>query len=167
MNFLRGSTRWLGAYVVAALVGYTIASVGITAHNLARLGALGIDIGAANAWDTVVFDFKALSPTFGTITKYGSVVWLGFLIAFGTAHVLLVFLSRLQRKARLDLALFALAGATAMAVGLAIIDAQYKVSMISGTGGVSGYLTQLLAGAAAGATFAACRRASGNAGVGS
>jgi hypothetical protein len=165
MNLLRGTTRWLGAYVVAALVGYTIASVGITAHNLARLGALGIDIGAANAWDTVVFDFKALSPTFGTITKYGSVVWLGFLIAFGAAHVPLVSLSRLRRRTHFDLALFALAGATAMVVGIAIIDAQYKVSMISGTSGVSGYLAQLLAGVAAGVTFAACLRASDNAGA--
>lgn len=160
MNLLRFTVRWLGAYVAAALAGYAIASVGVTAHNLARLSALGVDIGMANAWDTIVFDFKALSPTFGTITKYGSVIWLGFLIAFGTAHLLHFFLARRWRGKHLELALFALAGITAMVVGIAIIDAQYKVSMISGTAGVSGYLTQLSAGALAGMIFAACFGAS-------
>jgi hypothetical protein len=154
MNFLKGVTRWLGAYAIAALVGYAIASVGITAHNLVRLGSLGVDIGFADAWNTLIFDFKGLSPTFGTITKYGSVVWLGFLLAFSTAHVV-----RVWRTRYLDVALFALAGATSMAVGIAIIDAQYKVSMISGTGGVSGYITQLLAGAMAGLIFTVSLRA--------
>jgi hypothetical protein len=165
MNILGKVTRWLGAYATAALAGYAIASVGITAHNLARLAALGIDIGIADAWGTIVFDFKALSPTFGTLTKYGSVVWLGYLLAFGTAQVLHVLVARRWRSKYLDVAVFALAGATAMMVGIAIIDAQYKVSMISGTGGVSGYLVQLFAGAMAGAIFALCIRASANPGV--
>src|SRR5688572_2924498 len=106
MNGLNGLARWLGAYAAAALVGYALATVGITTHNLARLGALGIDIGFADAWSTIVFDFKGLSPTFGTITKYGSVVWLGFLIAFGTAHVLHLALARRLRFTHLDLVLF-------------------------------------------------------------
>ena len=163
MSPVKSTTRWLGASLVAAVVGYTLASVGITAHTLARLGANGANIGAADAWQTMVFDFKALSPTFGTITKYGSVLWLGYLIAFATAQGLHALLLRYQRN--LDLPLFALAGATSMVVGIAIIDAQYNVSMISGTGGVSGYLVQLLAGALAGATFALCRRATNDSGV--
>jgi len=153
MKVLRTTSRWAGAYVVAALIGYTVASVGITSHNLARLSALGVDIGWADVWDTILFDFKALSPTFSTITKYGSVVWLGLLIAFLTAQLLQRGFARWWRGTRFDLVLFALAGATAMVVGIAIIDAQYKVSMISGTGGVSGYLTQLMAGALAGMAF--------------
>jgi hypothetical protein len=159
MNFLSGAARWSGAFIVAALVGYTLASVGITLHNLARLGALGIDIGFANAWNTILFDFKALSPTFSTVTKFGSVVWLGFFIAFPVAHALNTLLARWWRSAHRDRILFALAGATAMAVGIAIIDAQYKVTLVSGTGGVSGYLTQLLAGASGGLTFALLFRA--------
>jgi hypothetical protein len=154
MRILQRFVRWLGAYSAAALVGYTIASVAITTHNLARLAALGIDIGFADAWNTIVFDFKAMSPTFGTITKYGSVVCVGLLIAFAVAHALRLVLTRRWRADRSDLALFALAGTASMAVGIAIIDAQYDVSMISGTGGVSGYIAQLLAGAIAGATFA-------------
>ena len=153
MKVLGMASRWAGAYVTAALIGYTIASFGITSHNLARLSALGIEIGWGNAWDTLWFDFKALSPTFSTVTKYGSVVWLGFLIAFPTAQLLRRVFARWWRGTRFDLALFALAGIAAMVVGIAIIDAQYKVSMISGTGGVSGYLTQLLAGALAGMAF--------------
>lgn len=160
MNLPQFTVRWLGAYAVAALAGYSMASVGVTAHNLARLSALGVDIGMANTWDTILFDFKALSPTFGTITKYGSVVWLGFLIAFGTAHLLHFLVARRWRRKHLELALFALAGVAAMAVGLAIIDSQYKVSMISGTAGVSGYLTQLSAGALAGIVFTTCFAAS-------
>jgi len=156
MNTIRFTIRWLGAYAVAAMAGYAIASLGITSHNLARLSALDVYIGIADAWNTIVFDFKALSPTFATVTKYGSVVWLGFLIAFATAQILRVLLERRWRSRYLGIALFALAGVTAMIVGIAIIDAQYKVSMISGTGGVSGYLTQLLAGAIAGAIFVGC-----------
>ncbi len=159
MSFLRSAARWLGAYTAAALAGYTLASVGITAHNLVRLRALGIDIDMGEAWNTIVFDFQALSPTLGTITKFGSVVWLGFLIAFGAAHLLLVSLAGRVRAPNLDMALFALAGAMAMATGIAIIDAQYKVSMISGTAGVSGYVTQLIAGALAGVTFTVIFRA--------
>jgi hypothetical protein len=147
-------SRWCGAYLVSAVVGYALAILGITGHNLARLGALGVEIGIADAWKTLVFDFKGLSPTFGTITKYGSVVWLGFLIAFPTAFALHLFFARFWDARYLRLGLFALAGATSMVAGLAIIDAQYKVSMISGTGGVSGYLAQLCAGAIAGLVFA-------------
>ena len=153
MNVWAWLSRLCGAYLLSALVGYALASLGITAHNLARLGALEVEISMADVWNTVVFDFKGLSPTFGTITKYGSVVWLGFLIAFPTACALHALLARIWGARHLDLFLFALAGTTSMVVGIAIIDTQYKVSMISGTGGVSGYLTQLGAGAIAGLVF--------------
>jgi hypothetical protein len=159
VKILATTTRWLGAYFTAVLIGYALASVGITVHNLARLSALGIDIGFGDALSTICFDFKALSPTFSTLMKYGNVVALGFLIAFPTAHALHALLARRVRAAYLDLALFALAGTTAMIAGIAIVNAQYNLSMVYGTSGVSGYLAQLLAGAVGGATFALCRRA--------
>lgn len=159
MKFLGTTARWLGAYATAVLIGYAFASVGITVHNLARLSALGIDIELGEALKTICFDFKALSPTFSTLLKYGNVVALGFLIALPAAQALHALLARRVRAAHLDLTLFSLAGIAAMIAGVAVVDAQFNLSMVYGTSGVTGYLTQLLAGAIGGATFALCRRA--------
>jgi hypothetical protein len=144
---------WIGAYFFASLVGYALAVASITAHNLVRLMQVGAHISAADALSTFVFDFKGLSPTFGTITKYGSILFLGFAIAFATAHVLYFFLAPRLRSARLARGLFPLAGATGMAVGLAILNAQYDVSMIAGTRGITGLGMQYVAGAIAGWVF--------------
>jgi hypothetical protein len=158
MHILRFLTHWMGAYSIAALIGYILASVAVTANNLLRLQRVGADIEASQFFNTLLFDFKALSPTFATIAKFGSVVWLGFLIAFATAHCLRSVLGMRLPGRPLDLVLFPLAGATAMVVGIAFIDAQYDVSMVSGTSGVSGMLTQCVSGAIAGLVFVKCLR---------
>jgi len=158
MTIFRPFTHWMGAYSVAAVVGYALASAGVTAHNLLRLQQVGADIGAGQALSTFLFDFQALSPTFATITKYGSVIFLGFVIGFAAAHLLHVWLATRLPTRALDSILFPLAGATAMAVGMTLMDATYDVSMVSGTSGISGFLTQCLSGAIAGFVFVTCLR---------
>ncbi len=135
-----------------------LASAGATAPNLLRLQQVGADIEIGQVLSTLLFDFKALSPTFATIEKFGSVLWLGFLIAFATAHCLRSLLGRHLPARPLDLVLFPLAGATAMVTGIGLMDAKYDVSMVSGTSGLSGMLVQCLAGAVAGLLFVKCLR---------
>jgi hypothetical protein len=158
MHSLRLLTRWMGAYSIAALVGYALASVGVTSNNLVRLRRLGADIEAGQFFSTLLFDFKALSPTFATIGKFGSVLWLGFLIAFAIAYCLRGVLALRLPGRPLDLVLFPLAGVAAIVVGIAFMDAQYDVSLVSGTSGFSGMLVQCLSGAIAGLVFVQCLR---------
>jgi hypothetical protein len=144
--------RIVFAYLFAALAGYVVAIVFATTANLLNLREVGAEIGAGVALRTYLFDLWGMTPRF-EITRYGTVMLIGFAIAFPVAALL----RRLALRAnpaitRVVPYLYPLAGATAIGTGLTIMYMQYEVTAVAGARG-AGFWAQCLAGALAGFVF--------------
>src|SRR5690606_30565877 len=79
--------RALVAFVVAAIIGYVVATLFSTAANLIRLSAVGAQISFGDAVRTFFFDLRRMAPALDW-TKYGSLIIISFAIAFPVAAVL-------------------------------------------------------------------------------
>jgi hypothetical protein len=146
------ATRTLVAFVVAASVAYLCATLFYTTNNLMRLGAVGAEISMAEALRTFLFDVRGMAPSF-VWTQYGSLIFIGFAIAFVVAALLRHLSLRLEKTRAIAPYLYPLAGATALAVILATSYPKYEVFMFPGARGVLGVLAQCVAGAIGGYLF--------------
>lgn len=131
-------TAWLLAVIVAAALG----SIVQTQFNLGALQALGVPM----PWDlrliTTARDLAGFTPLFGAL------VAAGFLIAFLATGLL----RRWLRNGRT--ALYALAGAVAIAAILLIMTAAFGMVPIAAARGLGGFVALALCGAAGGVLFA-------------
>ncbi len=152
MTTLQRMPRILFAYLLAALAGYVAAIVFATTANLLNLREIGADIGAGDALRTYAIDLWGMTPRF-ELTRYGTVMLIGFAIAFPVAAVLRHLALRASPAgARVAPWLYPLAGATAIGTGLTIMYMQYEVTAVAGARG-AGFWAQCLAGALAGLVF--------------
>jgi hypothetical protein len=140
------------AYLLAALAGYVVAIVFATTANLLNLRAVGAEIGVGDALRTYAFDLWGMTPRF-EITRYGTVMLIGFAIAFPVA-ALLRHVALRAKPLFVGVApyLYPLAGAVAIGTGLTIMYMQYEVTAVAGARG-AGFWAQCLAGALAGFVF--------------
>jgi hypothetical protein len=144
--------------LVATLVTFLIASALHTQSVLSGLISVGAEIPLSLRIKTVFVDFAGLLPT------YGVIVFVGMLIAMSVA--LLIANKLLSAKhankpqspsQSSQLWLFSLAGATAVFTLLSAMHPILDVSIIAGARGLSGLLTQSIAGAIGGLVFALVR----------
>ncbi len=141
------------AYLLAAAAGYAVASIFFTSANLIRLSAVGAEISFADALRTFLFDMRGMAPSM-VWTQYGSLIFIGFAIAFPVAAYLRRVVLRSTGPIRkIAPYLFPIAGATAIAVILLTSYPKYEVFMFAGARGTFGSLAQCLAGALAGYVF--------------
>lgn len=143
----------LVAFIVAVAVGYIVATIFFTSANLIRLSAVGADISFADALRTWLFDLRGMAPSL-VWTQYGSLILIGFAIAFPVAALL----RRLTLRGAAGVhwivpILYPLAGATAVGMILLLSYPKYEVFMFAGARGVFGCIAQCLAGAIGGYLF--------------
>lgn len=145
--------RALVAFVVAAIIGYVVATLFSTAANLIRLSAVGAQISFGDAVRTFFFDLRGMAPALDW-TKYGSLIIIAFAIAFPVAAVL----KRLTLRAeggirRIAPILYPLAGATAIGMIHLLSYPKYEVFAFAGARFLGGSIAQCLAGAIGGYLF--------------
>lgn len=144
--------------LVATLVTFLIASALHTQSVLSGLISVGAEIPLALRIKTVFVDFAGLLPT------YGVIVFVGMLIAMSVALLIANKLLSVKHANNGEspfqssqLWLFSLAGATAVFTLLSAMHPILDVSIIAGARGLSGLLTQSIAGAIGGLAFALVR----------
>ena len=154
--------------IVATLVTFIVASTLHTQSVLSRLISIGADIPVSVRIETIFIDFMGLLPS------YGLIILVGMLIAMPIAGLILKLIvkafpvkkeaaneqgSQLITNAprRATICLFALAGAVAMFTILAAMHPIMNVTIIAGARGLSGLLTQSIAGAIGGIAYAVVR----------
>ena len=144
--------RVILSFVIAATLGYVVASLFSTTANLIRLGAVGAEISFSDAVRTYWFDVRGMAPSV-VWTQYGSLIFIGLAIAFPVAAVLRWLALRSSSAIRIVPILYPLAGATAIAVILIASYPKYEVHMLAGSRGALASAAQCLAGAVAGYLF--------------
>jgi hypothetical protein len=144
--------RVLLSFLIAAAIGYVVASLFSTTTNLIRLGAVGADISVSDAVRTYWFDIRGMAPSL-VWTQYGSLIFIGLAIAFPVAAVLRWLALKSSSAFRIAPILYPLAGATAIAVILIASYPKYEVHMLAGSRGALASAAQCLAGAIAGYLF--------------
>ncbi|WP_426416136.1 hypothetical protein [Aestuariirhabdus sp. LZHN29] len=136
-------TRTLIAFMAASLCAFVLASVSHSQFVLNELTSLGIVIPA---------DVRALSTVddlLGLLPSYGVIITLGLGLAFS-------FTAWLRRHTQLPAkTLYPLAGLTAFATLLVLMQPILDITLIAGARGWFGFTSQCLAGAIAGWVFAA------------
>jgi hypothetical protein len=145
--------RTVFAFILAVAVGYVVATLLFTGANLIRLSAVGADIGLSDAWRTLTFDLRGMMPSPASWTNYGSLMFIGFAIAFAVAALLRLAVLRSPAWQRVVPILFPLAGATAIGVILLVSYSKYEVFLLAGARGAWGSIAQCLTGALAGYLF--------------
>jgi hypothetical protein len=144
--------RVILSFLIAAAIGYVVASLFSTTANLIRLSAVGAEISFSDAARTYWFDVRGMAPSV-VWTQYGSLIFIGFAIAFPVAAVLRWLALKSFSAFRIAPILYPLAGATAIAVVLIASYPKYEVHMIAGSRGALASAAQCLAGAIAGYLF--------------
>lgn len=137
--------------LIASAVTFLLASIFHTQSVLAGLIDLGIHIPLATRLETVLADLA------GLVFSYGVIVLVGMFIAMNIA----TWISNLLKKrwhVEPTLWLFVLAGAVAMFTILAAMHPILNVTIIAGARGLSGLITQSIAGAVGGFAFAALKK---------
>jgi hypothetical protein len=140
------------SFLLAAAIGYVVATLFFTTANLIRLGAVGAEISFADAVRTFWFDVRGMAPSL-VWTQYGSLIFIGFAIALPVAALLEWLALRSQGMRRIWPILYPLAGAIAIAVILLASYPKYEVYAFAGARGTLGSLAQCAAGAIAGYLF--------------
>lgn len=145
--------RALIAFLVAASVGYLVATLFFTSANLIRLTAVGAEIGLNDVLRTLFFDLRGMAPSL-VWTQYGSLIFIGFAIALPVAALLRRLVLRASPDVqRIAPILYPLAGATAIGMILLLSYPKYEVFAFAGARGVLGCIAQCLAGAIGGYLF--------------
>jgi hypothetical protein len=121
-----------------------------TSANLINLSDVGAQIGLGDALRTYLYDLTHMLPRF-EIARYGTVMLIGFAIAFPVA-ALLRFAALRGGFGQVAPWLYPLAGAVAIGTGLTIMFYQYEVSAVAGARGL-GFWAQCVAGGIAGFVF--------------
>lgn len=146
--------------LVTSIITFLIASALHTQSVLSGLISVGAEIPLSVRIKTVFVDFVGLLPT------YGVIVLVGMLIAMSVAVLITKTLLAKPLKNKLNeqtqpqksqIWLYALAGAVAMFTILAAMHPILNVSIIAGARGLSGLLTQSIAGAIGGTIFGLIR----------
>ena len=135
-------TRYIVAFIIAALVAFVAASLIHTQVILAGLSELGADVPLSLRMSTSLADLLGLAPAFGAVVAIA--LLLGLLIAG--------FARRFIPLPRL--AAFAIAGAAAMAATLWLMHLSYAITPIASARTTGGLLLLCLAGALGGMVFA-------------
>lgn len=138
------------AFAAAFAAGYLVAIVFATSANLINLSEVGAQIGFGDALRTYLYDLAHMLPRF-EIARYGTVMIIGFAIAFPVA-ALLRFAALRVGFGPVAPWLYPLAGAVAIGTGLTLMFYQYEVSAVAGARGF-GFWAQCVAGAIAGFVF--------------
>jgi len=142
--------------LIATLVTFIIASALHTQSVLSGLILVGAEIPVSVRIKTVFVDFAGLLPTYGVIVFIGMLIAMS--IALLIANKLLTASPKHANGAQSSkLWLFSLAGAVAVFTLLSAMHPILEVSIIAGARGLSGMLTQSIAGAIGGFTFALVR----------
>jgi hypothetical protein len=144
-------TRALPAYLAAGVAGYLCAISFATAANLINLAEIGARIDLGDVLRTWLFDLWGMTPRF-ELARYGTVLLIGFAIAFPVAALILWGVERSAAGRRIASLLYPLAGAMAVGTGLTIMFQQYEVTAVAGARGL-GFWAQCLAGGIAGLVF--------------
>ena len=136
--------RLVFVYIIAVV---TMAALGVVAQSLfvlSGLGAVGAQIGPADALAMILDDLRGLAPL------YGIFIAIGFAIALPVAALA----GRLLPAPRA--LIFAAAGLVCMAVMLTLMkEVFFGVQVIAGARSMAGFWCQALAGGLAGLAFAA------------
>ncbi|MFU8896105.1 MAG: hypothetical protein ACNA8J_06935 [Gammaproteobacteria bacterium] len=136
MNFLKLLLSWLAATLVTAVAGSIIQ----TQFNLAAITALGVPVPPALRLQTTLQDLVGFAPMLAAIAGAG------LLVALPVA----AWLARhLQRRTLL----YALAGATAIATAILLMNALLPITAIGATRSLAGFLALAACGALGGWTF--------------
>jgi hypothetical protein len=151
---------FMSQLLMTTLVTFSIASALHTQSVLSGLISVGAEIPLGLRIETVFIDFVGLLPT------YGSIVFVGMLIAMAVATLIAKKIQATPREhttkmpqkiPKSALWVYTLAGAVAMFTLLAAMHPILNVSIIAGARGFSGLLTQSIAGAIGGAVFGLIR----------
>jgi hypothetical protein len=142
MEWLRHLLAWFLAVAVTAVAGTIVQ----TQFNLAAIAALGAPVPAGARLATTLHDLAGFAPLFAAVTAAG------FLIAFLVAGLLLRLLPGYRKL------VFALAGATAIAVAIVIMNAMLPVTPVAATRTLVGFAAMAATGAPGGWAFAVLAR---------
>ena len=135
-------TRYIIAFIIAALVTFVAASLIHTQVILAGLGELGADVPLSLRMSTSLADLLGLAPAFGAVVM---IALLGGLLVAGFARRFIP----LPRPIA-----FAVAGAAAMATTLWLMHLSFAITPIASARTTGGLLLLCLAGAFGGVIFA-------------
>mgnify|MGYP001075997328 CR=1 FL=1 len=138
MRFVRLLLAWLVAAAVTGVIGSLIQ----TQFGLAAISALGVPVPAGVRLLTTVQDLAGFAPVFAALSAGG------FLPAFLVAALLLRWWPGHRGL------LYGLAGGTAIAVALLLMEAILPITAIGAARSLAGICALTLAGAAGGLTFA-------------
>lgn len=130
-------------FIVAAFVGTILACVAHTQFVLYELGRLGVDVPIGDRVYATLHDIGGMGPT------YGAILGIGFLVAFLVAGLIARFVPGLR------VLIYVVAGGTAVAVALIIMNAQFEITPIAGARTMLGFAAQVGAGGVAGLVFSA------------
>ena len=137
MSFL---TRVLPSFLVSWLLTFTLASLFHSQYVVNQLVNVGVVVSLSDRINLSLDDWLGLLPTYGAI------------IAIALAIAFLVSAKLTKNIKQYNMALFIVAGITALAVVLIAIESIMNIHIIAGARGW-GFYMQLLAGAVGGYTF--------------
>ncbi|MCQ8888078.1 hypothetical protein NQT72_00880 [Pseudoalteromonas carrageenovora] len=133
-------TRILPIFLVSWLLTFTLASLFHSQYVVNQLVNVGVVVSLSDRINLSLDDWLGLLPTYGAI------------IAIALAIAFLVTAKLTKNIKQYNMALFIVAGITALAVVLIAIESIMNIHIIAGARGW-GFYMQLLAGAVGGYTF--------------
>ena len=144
--------RQIAGFVVAVAVT-AVGSAFLSSHFVLRaLESLGVDVAISDRFAMYGHDILGMGPL------VGAVAGVGFLVGFPVAALIVRFLPMLRTVG------YVLAGAAAMAVALALMEAVLGMMPLAGARTSGGLIAQALAGACGGYAFSQVTRRRGRAG---
>jgi hypothetical protein len=138
MRFVRTLLAWLAAVAVTAATG----SILQTQFNLAAIAAIGAPVPPGVRLQTTLQDLAGFGPLIVLITASG------FALAFPVA----AWLARRRRAWRATL--YTVAGGTALAIAILLMNALLPMTLIGATRWLTGTLALVAAGTLGGRVFA-------------
>jgi hypothetical protein len=139
--------------LVTTMITFLIASALHTQSVLAGLISVGAEIPLSVRIKTVFVDFVGLLPTYGVIVLVGMLIAMSVAVLIANTLRVKPLQNTINEPQKSQIWLYALAGAVAMFTILAAMHPILNVSIIAGARGLSGLLTQSIAGAIGGAVF--------------
>jgi hypothetical protein len=139
---MKTALKRTGAFLAAAAVTTLLGTVAQTQFNLARLAGLGAAVPPDLRLEVTLRDLAGFAPTFGALTLAG------FLVAFLVSGLIR------RRVPRGRAALYAVAGAVAIATMLLAMKAALGLVAIAAARGAGGFAVLIVTGAIGGWTFA-------------
>lgn len=143
MNVVVLLAKKLGIYLGAVGVAYCLAVVTASQHVVASLGSMGVEVGPGDRVAMTVADLGGMAGMFLPLIAFG------FLVAFLVAALLGRWLGRWR------VALYALAGATALASIHLLLHLAFGLTPVAIARSAGGVAVQALAGAIGGWVYIA------------